>query len=221
MGLELIEVGAFCNLHQVSILYLKDNKLQFLPELCSLKCCLVKLSLSNNWLSNLDDNFFEGYKILESVHLSNNKLLALPELHWIKHSIINLYASDNKIKSLDVFNVIGIFELLSYIDMGGNSIRVFNAAILRHMPKLSNLRLCCNQLTSIDDFRIYYKKKIYLVGNPWHCGTTLSWMGEDDMAFEVGLVCETPTCVQGIAIADMSKYIKRQDIHKDVQHSVL
>ena len=46
-------------------------------------------------------------------------------------------------------------------------------------------------------------------------------MGEDDMAFEVGLVCETPTCVQGIAIADMSKYNNRQDIHKDVQHSIL
>ena len=147
--------------------------------------------------------------MLEIIYLNNNKLLALPELHWIKHSLIELYATRNKIKSLDVFNIIGIFELLSYIDMGGNSIRDFNVTILCHMPKLNNLRLYTNESTSIDDFRIYYKKKIYLVGNPWHCGTTLSWMGEDDMAFEVGLVCETPICVQGIAIADMSKYNKR------------
>ena len=158
---------------------------------------------------------------MEIVYLNNNKLLALPELHWIKHSLIMLHASDNKIKSLDVFNVIGMFELLAYIDMGGNSIRVFNAIIQRYMPKFSNLWLYSNELTSIDDFRIYYKMKIYLVGNPWHCETALSWMGEDDMAFEVGLVCGTPTCVQGIAIADMSKYNKTQDIHKDVQYSIL
>ena len=139
MGLKYIEVGAFCNLHQVSIFYLKDNKLQSLPELCSLKCCHVELSLYNNRLSNLNKHFFEGYKILEVVYLGNNKLLALPELHyllWIEHSLIKLHASDNNIKSLAVFNVFGMFELLAYIDMGGNSFRVFNVTILRHMPKL-------------------------------------------------------------------------------------
>ena len=67
-----------------------------------------------------------------------------------------------------------MFELLAYIDMGGNSTRVFNAIILRYMPKFSNLWLYSNELTSIDDFRIYYKMKIYLVGNPWHCETALS-----------------------------------------------
>ena len=37
-------------------------------------------------------------------------------------------------------------------------------------------------------------------------------MGEDDMAFENGLVCETPACMQGMAIADMSKY-RPQNMH--------
>ena len=53
------------------------------------------------------------------------------------------------------------------------------------------------------------------MANPWHCGTALSWMGKDDMAFEDGLVCETPYCLQGNPIADMSKYNKRR-LH--IQH---
>ena len=34
MDLEHIEVGAFCNLRQISTLNLNENKLQTLPEKC-------------------------------------------------------------------------------------------------------------------------------------------------------------------------------------------
>ena len=89
--------------------------------------------------------------------------------------------------------------------MPENAIHTLNVDILRRMPKLRLLVLNANKLTHMDDFRIYYTEEIRLGANPWHCGTALSWMGEDDMAFEYGLVCETPACLQGIAIADMSK----------------
>ena len=158
-------------------------------------------------------NFFEGYKILETLHLSNNKLLALPDLHWVEHTLKDIQAAYNGIESLDVFQRSGFFKSLSYINMGGNSIRTFNITILLHVPKLRFLLLNSNQLAHMDDFRIYYKNMIYFKGNPWHCGTALSWMGEDDMAFENGLVCETPACLQGIAISDMSNYDKWKHTH--------
>ena len=208
MGLEYIEAGTFCYLRQVSRLNLNNNKLQSPPELCALRCCLVTLLLSDNNLSNLRKNFFEGYKILETLHLSNNKLFVLPDLHWIKHSLKHIKAANNGIESLDVFQRSGIFESLSTIDMGVNRIRIFNIIILSQVPKLRVLGLYDNRLTNIDDFRIYYKNMMILGGNPWHCGTALSWMGEDDMAFENGLTCATPACLQGIAISDMSKYNK-------------
>ena len=74
------------------------------------------------------------------------------------------------------------------------------------MPNLQTLSWHNKKLTYIDNFCIDYKKAIALKGNPWHRGTALSWKGEDDMAFENGLFCETPACMQGMAIADMSKY---------------
>ena len=208
MRLEHIEDGAFCYLRQVSLLNLNQNQLQSLPELCALTCCLVTLSLSHNNISNIRKNAFEGYQILEELYLSYNKLLVLPDMHWIRHSLRGIQANGNKIESLDVFETSGVFKSLSYIDMGLNRIRIFNITILHHVPKLRYLILRGNELTTIDDFRIYYKKNIRLAGNPWHCGTSLSWMGEDDMPFENGLVCETPACKQGIAISDMSKYNK-------------
>ena len=37
------------------------------------------------------------------------------------------------------------------------------------------------------------------------CHNSVSGMGEDDMEFVEGLTCETPACLQGTPIADMSK----------------
>ena len=215
IGLGHIEVGAFCNLRQLSTLNLNDNKLQSLPELCALKCCLTTLSLSCNNISTLSKNFFMGYRKLQSLNLIENKLVIFPDLHWIQHSLKYIWATDNEIQSLNMFDTSGTFEILEYIDMGGNYIRTFDITMLRHMPNLIELYLDSNKLTRIDDFRIYYKKEINLMANPWHCGTELSWMGKDDMAFEGRLVCETPYCLQGNLIADMSKYNK-QRLH--IQH---
>ena len=161
---------------------------------------------------NFDKNFFRGYKKLETLHLSNNKLVIFPNLHWIQHSLKSMMAAKNEIQSLDMFRTTGELEILEYIDMGGNDIRMFEVKTMGNMPKLLSILLHHNKLTGINDFRIYYKKEINLSGNPWHCGTALSWMGKDDIAFGYGLICETPACLQGIAIADMSKYNKQQHI---------
>ena len=171
----------------------------------ALKCCIGKLLLVKNNISHLSKNVFEGYKKLKSLHLTNNKLAMLPNLHWFQHSLREIRAAGNKIKSLGVFETTGMFEMLGYIDMGRNNIRVFNVTMLRHMPKLQVIILENNELDHIEDFHFHYKKKINLKDNPWHCGMALSWMGKDDMGFEEGMVCETPACLQGTAIADMSK----------------
>ena len=205
MGLEHFDAGAFCNLRNISTLNLDTNQLQSPPELCLLKRSIVALLIADNNLSNLEKYFFEGYIKLKRIHLSNNKLVQLPDLHWIQHSITQIKASHNRIKSFDMFETDGLFEVLSYIHMGNNHIQTFNVDILRRMPKLRLLILNDNKLSHIDDFRIYYTEVIRMGANPWHCGTAFSWMGEDDMAFERGLVCETPACLQGIDIADMSK----------------
>ena len=79
------------------------------------------------------------------------------------------------------------------------------------MPALSQLYLCGNKLSTIDDLRMDYFGQIELEENPWHCGPELSWMifwMDEEYIFGMGkprLICATPACLQGVSIADMSK----------------
>ena len=205
MDLEHIEVGAVCGVREISTLSLGFNKLTSLPPLCSLKCCLVNLEIGYNNISRLGKNFLKGFKKLTRLGLTNNDLLVLPDLHWIQQSLSDIDAKENKIQSLDALQTSGIYEKLYRLSVYENDILHFNISLLRHMPKLNRFYLNDNNLTHIGDFRSLNVKVIKLRDNPWHCNEELSWMGEDYMSFEEGLTCATPTCLHGIAIADMSK----------------
>ena len=205
MGLEWIEDGAFCGLHEMSTLNLDHNKLTSLPEMCALKCCLIALHITNNNISGLRKDFLKGFEKLETLNLNYNNLLVLPDLHWIQHSMYVMSASWNKIQSLSAFDTSSIYQRLTDIDLSHNAIRTFNISLLRYTPKLSHFDLSGNKLNHIDDFRGLYESYINLKNNPWHCSLELSWMGEESLDFQPGLICETPTCLHGLPIAEMSK----------------
>ena len=207
MGLERIEVGAFCGISNISTLNLDFNKLTSLPQLCSLKCCLVKLLIGNNKIVQLSRHFFKCFKKLQIVNLNNNNLPVLPDLHWIQHSVSNLKAGSNELHSLDALWTLEKYIRLRTINVYNNDFRDFNVSLLRHMPKLDYFLLSGNQLTHIDDLRGFDIRILNLRNNPWLCDEELSWMGEEDMELERGLTCATPTCLQGMVIADMSKWI--------------
>ena len=207
MGLERIEIGAFCGIQKLSQLVLNGNKLTSLPQLYSMKCCLENLEVASNSISRLSKHFFKGFKKLKVINLIDNNLLELPDLHWIQHSVFNLMAKGNKIESLDALQTPGRYTRLEVIVMYKNDIHNFNVSILRHIPKLRNFDLSYNNLTHIDDFRGPHERFMNLNGNPWHCNAELSWMGEEDMFFERGLTCATPTCRRRMAISDMSKWL--------------
>ena len=136
MGLERVEVGAFCGISNISTLNLDFNKLTSLPQLCSLKCCLVKLLIGNNKIVQLSRNFFKCFQKLQIVSLNNNYLLVLPDLHWIQHSVSSLKAGSNELHSLDALQTSEIYIRLRTINVFNNDIRDFNVSLLRHMPKL-------------------------------------------------------------------------------------
>ena len=212
--MERVEVAAFCGLNKLMILSLSFNKLTSAPHLCPVKCSLEILDLEANKISSIDKNYLWGFKKLRNINLDMNEIIQLPDLHWVQHSLCRIRAMENSVISLDAFKTIGIFKHLYRIQMALNNIRIFNVTLLRHMPKLTTLELYTNKITHVDDFRRFYNKKINMMGNPWHCGAALSWMGEEDMEeFELDLRCATPVCLRGMAIADMSKPKKPCNLH--------
>ena len=175
--------------------------------MCSLKCCLVNLYISSNNISRLGKNVFKGFKKLKTLNIKNNNLLVLPDLHWIQHSVYTVDIYRNKIESLGALATSGIYKRLEILNAGYNAIRTFNVSLLRHMPMLRQFGLHGNKLNNIDDFRSLCEGYINLWNNPWHCDVQLSWMGEENMDFEQGLICTTPTCLHGMPITEMSKYV--------------
>ena len=192
---------------EISTLNLDFNKLTSLSQLCSLKCCLVNLHIGYNNITRLDKHFLKGYNKLQEINLNKNNLLVLPDLHWVQYSLKTIMTSDNNIQSLDALETTGVYPKLSYVDVSRNNIHNFNVSLLRHMPKLHFLLLDGNRLTHVDDFRSLNVRVILLENNPWHCGEELSWMGEEDLGFERGLTCATPTCLEGMVVAEMSNLI--------------
>ena len=139
--------------------------------------------------------------------MNNNNLLVLPDLHWVQYLLKTMKASNNNIQLLDALKTSGVYTRLRYVAVSSNNIRNFNVSLLRHMPKLHYLLLYSNRLTHIDDFRSHNVRVIRLGNNPWHCDEELSWMGEEDLGSERGLICATPYCRRGMVIANMSKWI--------------
>ena len=205
MDLKWIEDGAFCGIPELWNLNLNYNKLTSLPNMCSIKHSLMELQIANNNISRLSKSFLEGFIKIRFINVNHNNLVVLPDLHWVQHSVLIVFASANKIQSLSALGTYGLYQRLNLVDVGDNAIHTFNVSLLHHMPKMDYFNLSRNQLNNIDDFRRLYANNIYLRNNPWHCGAELSWMGDDDMAFERGLICATPTCLEGKAITDMSK----------------
>ena len=186
-------------------MHLGYNKLTSAPHLCPVKRSLEAIYLEHNEISTVSKNYLKGFKKLKKLTLSNNNIILLPDLHWVQHSLFGVEAQYNYVTSLEAFQTSDIFEQLYYVYMGGNNIRNFNVSLLCHMPKLYQFQLHTNEITHVDDFRNFSDKNIRMVNNPWHCGSALSWMGEDDMEFEHDLICATPVCRRDMAIANMSK----------------
>ena len=207
MGLEHIEENAFCGMKALLEVVLSYNRLSTPPEFSASKHSITMLFLDFNNIS-FDIDYFKGFRKLKTLYLNNNNLTYLPELYWIRNSLEEMCANRNKLRSLKALLTNGHFARLKVIDVGDNMISHvnINASVMDHIPKLRRFDMYANKINGIADFRNYYVGYIGLMGNPWHCGPELSWMGEVDETFEGGLTCATPNCMRGRTIADMSIY---------------
>ena len=180
------------------------NRLEVAPPLGPLKPTLNVLHMTSNAISWIDEDYFVGFKRLREIHLNNNRLQTLPCLTSLQTTLQELRLSNNRLENVDGMQISGTFIMLKHLVLSGNNIISFNTSMLRNMPILSTLGLQKNRLKTLPDPRPFFNGIIMLVGNPWHCDATISWMPAM-VRYGDRLFCESPPCLRGNTIKQMSK----------------
>ena len=211
VGLGYIHVCALCGMKKLLRLNMQLNQLKIPPELGQLKYTLEALRLTANEISSIDSDYFNGFKRLREVYLDNNRLKSVPCLTSLQATLQQLRLDYNYLQNMDGIYKSGVFMKLQLLTISSNNIASFNVSALLNMPNLSLFSLRRNNLTTLSDPRRYFKGRIKLSDNPWHCDPSISWM-PSMRTLSTNIVCESPPCLLGNIIiymgnTDNSQYV--------------
>uniref|UniRef100_A0A8C8SH28 Lumican n=1 Tax=Pelusios castaneus TaxID=367368 RepID=A0A8C8SH28_9SAUR len=143
--------GAFKGLHSLMYLDLSFNQFTRLPK--GLPPALLMLYFDNNQISNIPDEYFQGFKVLQFLHLSHNRLTdaGIPGNVFNISSLVELDLSFNKLKSIPT-----VSENLENFYLQVNQINKFPVSSFCKVvgplaySKVRHLRLDGNNLTRAD-----------------------------------------------------------------------
>ena len=191
-GLEDIPV-VVCELHHVSALHFDSNSMQSLSTDTRITCAykIKKLSLRNNNISFISQDYLTTFTSLEYLGLSRNAL------RWINPALFQSYLprlthvdlSFNNLTTLDMW----IFRLTSvklyyevFVNMSHNEINQLVNTVGFSIEEISNrnslyLDIRYNQMTSLSsiprelnvnklyNFTRLLSSRFYMKHNPYHC----------------------------------------------------
>ena len=144
-----INASAFSGLPKLSILNLKANRLIAPPSLIFIRATLKHLDMSQNNLTYIPKLYFYGCPVLEMIFLSNNKLSAIPNLECVAINVRGINLDANRI-----FDVVALYDnkypRLRILKLNGNNLREFCLPSHEFMPRLDELMLHGNELTTIQ-----------------------------------------------------------------------
>ncbi|XP_052792324.1 leucine-rich repeat-containing protein 24-like [Mya arenaria] len=162
------------------------------------------LDLSNNQITQLEDNAFAKYEFLEVLHIHNNSLSRLEKRVFGRlHNVMYLDLSFNSLDQVPSTSFLDLRSLLT-LSLLGNRITSIKADAFHGLSKLTNLYLSGNHIYSIhprafsglrslqqlelqnnalsqlndstfDNFNTNLKE-IKLFNNPWFCDCNLRWL---------------------------------------------
>ena len=162
------------------------------------------LDLSNNHITQLEDNAFAKYEFLEVLHLHNNSLSKLEvRVFGRLHNVMYLDLSFNSLEEIPTLAFQDL-KSLSTLSLLGNRITSLPADAFNSLSRLTNLFLSGNHLFSIHpraftglrslqvlelqnnaltqlrnssfDFFGTSLREVKLYNNPWFCDCNLRWL---------------------------------------------
>ena len=171
---------------------------------------LIELALDNNCLGGFPVDYFQNFSRLSVLKLDNNRLAVLPTLSWLGLSLKLIFLNRNRLATLDGLTSQGHYTRLTRMYATHNEITTLNVTHLINIPKLENIRLNNNNLTSLGDFTLHYGGRLSVKENPWHCDAALFWVsGLNQDTFS--LTCFIPECYAGRIASNLSEYRAKKE----------
>ena len=120
--------GAFKNLSQVRKLTIYGCGLSTPPNIKWICSTLENMDLTNNNLTTLPLEYFDGCKKMRYLHLEDNSLITMPYLYDLRETLAFISLANNDIKRCH-YLCEGYFTKLETIIMDGNRLKEFQFSL--------------------------------------------------------------------------------------------
>ena len=156
-----------------------NGLLSHAPSIISIRPRVEKLTLHDNCISNLSDEYFNNCTKLCYVNFGGNAFQRLPNLFSIALTLEALDFSRNFVSDITTLKA-ATFPKLRKISLQGN--RLTNFVGMTTLPQLERLNLAHNRLSHVDElYRIVSAfslptSTLFLSHNPWNCTDIYAWV---------------------------------------------
>ena len=211
--IKTIESNAFSGLPNLIVVLINNCRLKTPPKLHAVKRNLEFLSLNYNHIRDFPMDYFQGFLSLEHFKISWNSLTSIPSINELALHVETLAFSSNLIADVEGTwrENDTVYDRLAVLWLDDNNIKSIDAGMIKVLPNIRHLDLTKNSITHFEDPIRYLNGissqcTISLGKNPLDCGSHLAWVVSWQQVV-VDATCNTPRCVNGIALHTMSEYM--------------
>lgn len=141
----------FADIQELSVLDLSENQIEDLRNATFVLPGLSTLILSDNLITDIDDNSFLGLKLLTDLHLARNKIFDLsPDCFRHTNHLLFLDLSNNKLDEIQL-KTFSNLNKLQFLYLNGNSIRSLPKRLFYQLYELLYLDISGNNLSRLSD----------------------------------------------------------------------
>ena len=138
----------FRNIPYVKILSLASNKFNKIPISVFSLQNLIFFDISNNMITQIDDNLFANLSKLIKLNLSNNRLKYIPSTIRIMSNLQELFIDKNELENIP--NEIVYLKYLKKLNIGHNQIQAVQPNLFNNLFSLEELYCNNNLITNIQ-----------------------------------------------------------------------
>uniref|UniRef100_A0A6P7GID9 Chaoptin-like n=1 Tax=Diabrotica virgifera virgifera TaxID=50390 RepID=A0A6P7GID9_DIAVI len=172
-GNALEEIDGICTrIPQLKHLDLSSNRITNISQISLLNCTYLSFfNISNNFISHIPPDTFQGQVFIKTIDISENNLLFIYESTFsnIKRVLKNIFLRKNNILTLGS-STFDDFDYLQNIDLSDNKIRKIEQYAFSNLKSIDIINLSNNAIEVLESYTYYNisVKYINLQRNPIH-----------------------------------------------------